>query len=151
MNAKGGSLTFPSDPLAAMRELSALDNPPSTAAKPLEEENTEKDTYSHTEKITPKNTASHTPRSKAPHTEVKTDSKTDSKTEAKKDAKTSASTSVRQRLLDDLQREPVARKTIDIPASLNERLQNYCAAKRIKTERRVFLVLLENFLEEEGF
>ena len=147
MNAKGGRLTFPSDPLAAMRELSALDNPPSTAAEPIEEENTEKNTYSHTEKITPKNTASHTPASKASHTEVKTDSKT----EAKEDAKTSASTSVRQRLLDDLQREPVARKTIDIPASLNERLQNYCAAKRIKTERRVFLVLLENFLEEEGF
>ena len=40
---------------------------------------------------------------------------------------------------------------IGIPASLNGRLQDYCAAKRIKTERRVFLVLLENFLEEEGF
>lgn len=59
--------------------------------------------------------------------------------------------SIRQRLVEDLQKEPVIRKTIDIPASLNERLQDYCAAKRIKTERRVFLVLLENFLEEEGF
>lgn len=62
-----------------------------------------------------------------------------------------AAGSVRQRLLEDLQKEPVIRKTIDIPASLNERLQDYCAARRIKTERRVFLVLLENFLEEEGF
>lgn len=62
-----------------------------------------------------------------------------------------ATNSIRQRLVEDLQKEPVVRKTIDIPASLNERLQDYCAAKRIKTERRVFLVLLENFLEEEGF
>ena len=147
MNAKGGSLTFPSNPLAAMRELSELDNPPPTAAEPLTEENTEKNTYTHTEKKPPSHTASHTSRSKSSRTE----GKTNPKTEAKEDAKTSALTSVRQRLLDDLQREPVARKTIDIPASLNERLQNYCAAKRIKTERRVFLVLLENFLEEEGF
>lgn len=119
------------------------------------EENTEKSAYA----ITEGNAEEHTEDNADVNTDIVVRENTDRQTqrrkgikrESKPPASTPAETSLRQKLIQDLQREPVVRKTIDIPASLNERLQDYCAAKRIKTERRVFLVLLESFLEEEGF
>ena len=164
-----GGLSAASNPSARLQEL--LRNGPAEPA-----ENTEKYTETHTEIIAEDNAELNT----SLHTEALTQSSTESlsfpltealtsssaevppsvRTQRRKTAMREASASsaasapaasVRQRIAEDLQKEPVVRKTIDIPASLNERLQDYCAAKRIKTERRVFLVLLENFLEEEGF
>lgn len=155
-----GGLSAASNPSARLQELLRR-----TPAAP--DKNTEKNTEAHTEVFTDTNTENSTPPQTEALTEVLTEANTqeitDTHTEVmtparmqrrkpiKVDASMSTTASVRQRIVEDLQKEPVVRKTIDIPASLNERLQDYCAAKRIKTERRVFLVLLENFLEEEGF
>lgn len=182
---KGGSLLFPSDPLAAMRELSNLDSVREAAAGalPSPEEYTEKNTYLNAEIHAHKDAetiaelyAGMEPETLiSPHTELDAEAPSPRRVQKRKammpegkpeihtashtiDHTTehtpkhgSGHTSVRQRIIEDMAKEPVVRKTIDIPASLNNRLQDYCAAKRIKTERRVFLVLLENFLEEEGF
>lgn len=136
------SLLASTNPQARMQELLRQDAHPTIHT----EENTEKITEAHTEKNTPS------------HAEAKTDTLPPTQKRARKAVQQdvqpellAASSTVRQRIVEDLQKEPVVRKTIDLPASLNERLQDYCAAKRIKTERRVFLVLLENFLEEEGY
>ena len=182
---KGGSLLFPSDPLAAMRELSNLDSVREEAAdaltslKEYAEKNTEKNTYLHAENYAQENADNNTELNADTKAEILADSYAATNTElhlprrvqkrkavmpeGKPEIHTpnhttdhtanygTGHTSVRQRIIEDMTKEPVVRKTIDIPASLNDRLQDYCAAKRIKTERRVFLVLLENFLEEEGF
>ena len=182
---KGGSLLFPSDPLAAMRELSNLDSVREEAADamPFPEEYTEKNTYIHAENYAQENADVSTEVNAevkadilaASHAEVNTEVSSPRRVQKRKavvpegkpeihtpDHKSkheadhtpnygTGHVSVRQRIIEDMTKEPVVRKTIDIPASLNDRLQDYCAAKRIKTERRVFLVLLENFLEEEGF
>ena len=132
-------------------------------AEPDTEKNTEKNTPSHTEILAESPTGSlaegmaeeDTDFLAEPDTEAHAPMQPPRRKAARKEAKapvtTPGSASVRQRIIEDLQKEPVVRKTIDLPASLAERLQDYCAAKRIKTERRVFLVLLESFLDEEGF
>jgi hypothetical protein len=171
---KGGSLLFPSDPLAAMRELSNLDSMREEAGsdklptpEKYTEENTEKNTFPHAEKIADLvaefNAEIKVDTLTPPHAETNTDKLPSRRIQKRKLAMPQGKaevhtsnpgtghSSVRQRIIEDMTKEPVVRKTIDIPASLNDRLQDYCAAKRIKTERRVFLVLLENFLEEEGF
>lgn len=179
---KGGSLVFPSDPLAAMRELGNLDSvredveanqrlSPEEYKEKNTEKNTEFNAQRNTENITEVDTGLNTETLAPLHAEVNTGTspprrvrkRKETMPEKKAESYTSKQTtdhppihgpgytSVRQRIIEDMTKEPVVRKTIDIPASLNDRLQDYCAAKRIKTERRVFLVLLENFLEEEGF
>ena len=143
-----GGLSAASNPSARLQEL--LRRPPAAPDK-----NTEKNTETHTENNTPAQpealTEADTQEITDTHPEVMTPARMQKRKPVRVDASTSTTASVRQRIVEDLQKEPVVRKTIDIPASLNGRLQDYCAAKRIKTERRVFLVLLENFLEEEGF
>ena len=159
-----GGLSAASNPSARLQQLLRQDGTRT-------EKNTEKNTDIHAEIIaecqTPENTDLMTTGNAEMNAETVTDALSETQPEPmveahpatrssrRKPVRTEtalpAAGSVSQRLLEDLQKEPVIRKTIDIPASLNERLQGYCAAKRIKTERRVFLVLLENFLEEEGF
>jgi len=140
-----GGLSAASNPSARLQELLRHDS------------NTEKNTDLHTEAVTSLIPETITDLDVQENTEtppsIRPQKRKSIKTEGVHPTNTSGfgNISVRQRIVEDLQKEPVVRKTIDIPASLNERLQDYCAAKRIKTERRVFLVLLENFLEEEGF
>lgn len=153
------SLRAAAHPQARMQELLSREAPLATAplADPARntenhtEENTEKNTPSHTESDTELLAEVHPSIQKRRRKRVQMEGNAPSFPSTRPSGSAPARTSISQRISDELQREPVVRKTIDIPAGLNERLQEYCAARRIKTERRVFLVLLETFLEEEGF
>ena len=159
-----GGLSVSSNPSARLQELLRQDQtPPAIDTEVITDKNTEIITESHAEDDaeisiylstgtnTPLLTETNPHEDKEDHTPRMQTIRQQRRKPVSTEEPIVRKTSVSQRIVEELQKEPVVRKTIDIPASLNEKLQNYCAAKRIKTERRVFLVLLENFLEEEGF
>lgn len=170
MAKKGGSLTFPSNPLAAMQELSELD----ALQSQTEETSAQLDTYSNTEIS---NQVS-TPTSKSVSTELSKDKQANPVEEAvhplpsqraERQSRRSSSPkapvvlaaplvapparvqTARQRLLGQAEKEAVTRLSIDVPIPLYNRIKQYIAVNNVESIRALTLALYEDFLTEEQF
>lgn len=176
MAKKGGSLTFPSNPLAAMQELSELDAP---QAQTEENAQTEKiaaplDTYSNTEisnqvstpisksvstdlskerQAHPIGEAAHRlpPQRVEGQSRVSSSPKASAKEAAPPAALPARVQTARQRLLGQAEKEAVSRLSIDVPIPLYNRIKQYVAVNNVESIRALTLALYEDFLTEEQF
>lgn len=178
MNKKGGSLTFPSDPLAAMRELSDLDAP-----LPPTDKDTDLRTYGSTETSNPVNTEGRTDGSTGLRQEVREGASEEGRPQARTEASTpvstgaskparkpvskSVNTSAREAvrppgegdflaaveaILDS--REPLiggVKATVDMSPELSSRAKRYLADHRGQSTRQLLLALFDAFLTEKGY
>ena len=159
-----GSLTFPSDPLAAMRELGDLDTPTPVL--------TEARTYGDTELLTEVRTDG----SKSGRKQERADVLTEASEDARKDGRTEGSTGVpphgrrsartdrlksvgRDGLLDVVEaalasREPLiggVKATVDMSPELSTRAKRYLADHRGQNTRQVLIALFDAFLTAKGY
>ncbi len=158
MTAKGGSLTFPANPLAAMQELSALDapSPPALEAQPPADTALRK----------PALTEARTDASKEAITDSRKDDRAEGRKEGRKPARPQGSTSVSEEVLvpnavpDFLERVNVAlasrepliggvKATVDMSPDLSSRAKRYLADNRGQNARQV-IVAARCFSGREG-
>ena len=155
---KGGSLTFPSDPLAAMRELSDLDAPVPVRASVS------------TDIRQPVLTDARTDASTEGSTAGRQDGRTEARQPARKAARTEGSTAARQAASQEgisqegefleaveaalASREPLTggvKATVDMSPELSTRAKRYLADHRGQNTRQVLIALFDAFLKAKGY
>jgi len=160
MTKKGGSLTFPSNPLAAMQELSALDAPmPSVQAAQEETKQTDQaDSKSYdnmTNKLSDKLTDNLTVKQDDLQAGKKADKPVRKKVsqEEGQSGGQSVAQLIRQRANAEAAKEVLKTVTLKISPTLDERIERYCFENKIKKQdfwAEAAALYFETVEEEQG-
>ena len=156
MTKKGGSLTFPSNPLAAMQELSALDAPmPSVQAAQEETKQTDHSYDNMTNKLSDKLTDNLTVKQDDLQAGKKADKPVRKKVsqEEGQSGGQSVAQLIRRRASTEAAKEVLKTVTLKISPTLDERIERYCFENKIKKQdfwAEAAALYFETVEEEQG-
>ena len=157
MTKKGGSLTFPSDPLAAMQELSALDAPAPPAPEEVKQIDQSYDNM--TNKLSDKPADTLTVKQDDLHTAKKADKVVRKKVsqevgqEESQPAGPTVAQLIRRRAGTEAAKEVLKTVTLKISPTLDERIERYCFENKIKKQdfwAEAAALYFETVEEEQG-
>lgn len=156
---RGGSLTFPADPLAAMRELSDLDAPPPTPDNSRTPVNTGLREPVDTEARTDGSTEVRENVSPQARQDGRTAGRAQARKPARADGGTGGSADGSPDLLAAVEaalqsREPLVggvKATVDMSPDLSTRARRYLADNRGQSTRQVLIALLDAYLAAKGY
>ena len=157
MTKKGGSLTFPSNPLAAMQELSALDAPAPTApAEAKQADQADSKSYDNmTNKLSDNLTVKQGDLQTAPKADKPVRKKVSQKGDQEEGQSGGQSVAqlIRQRANAEAAKEVLKTVTLKISPTLDERIERYCFENKIKKQdfwAEAAALYFETVEEEQG-